>query len=100
MEICLLQWKPKNNGACPQRLYHCLPEVRRQMQPMGSEIVKQVTHGEQTPFFRGSYLNQSTSHWQSYVEVGIFPYLIKIFPYPLLPCPRLSMVLLIIGCQQ
>ncbi len=34
----LLQQKPKNNGACPQRLYHCLPKVRRQMQPIGYEI--------------------------------------------------------------
>ncbi len=38
MEILLLQWKPKNNGVRPQRLYRCLPEVRRRMQLMGSEI--------------------------------------------------------------
>ncbi len=38
MEICLLQRKPKNNGVCAQRLYRCLPEVRRRMQLMGSEI--------------------------------------------------------------
>ncbi len=36
-EIHLLQRKPKNNGACPQKLCCCLQEVRQQMQPMGSK---------------------------------------------------------------
>ncbi len=82
-EIHLLQWKPNNNGVCPKRLYRCLLEVRRRMQPMGSKITFDLTFFF---FFLNSFHTRTfTFIWKKHILRTQYFYLSIIFQNSLHP---------------